>query len=114
VSNKFWNNRESMLPQQYVDMTLFRTRKVPPLSARFICAMTLLVLAVLLTACACPPLPPSEPLPLPKPPALTEPMPSVSYSTQWRQLVESLQKKLDGTLTMPEPAKTLGPSKKED
>lgn len=111
MSNKFWNNREPMLPQRYVGTTLFRQRKAPRLSARVSCALILMVLALLLAACACPPLPPSEPLPLPKPLALTEPPPSVSYSIQWRQLVESLQKKLDGTPTMPPPATMRGLNK---
>lgn len=111
MSNKFWNNREPMLPQRYVGTTLFRKHKLPQLPVRLSFALILMALAVLMTACSCPVPVPSEPLPLPKPPALTEPLPSVSYSGQWRQLVESLQKKLDGTLTMPEPATMRGLNK---
>ena len=63
----------------------------------------LILLVLLLSACATTPKPLCE-MPPPSPlPALTEPLPSESYSTQWRQLVESLRKKLIITSTTSAP-----------
>lgn len=63
----------------------------------------LIALVLLFTACATTPKPLCE-MPPPSPlPALTEPLPSESYSTQWRQLVESLRKKLIITSTTSAP-----------
>ena len=57
----------------------------------------LIALVLLFTACATTPKPLCE-MPPPSPlPALTEPLPSESYSTSWRKLVESLRGRLTAT-----------------
>ena len=62
-----------------------------------ISAMTLLVLALLLSACTTQPQQPCETPQFPTQPALSEPLPSVTYSEQWRLLAEAWRKKLTGT-----------------
>ena len=102
MSNKFWSNREPMLPQRYVGTTLFRKHKLLRLSVRISFALMLLALVISLTGCATPSLGPCEMPPLPKPPALTEQLPSVSYSLQWKKLVQDSQKRLDDMqMTLP-------------
>ena len=64
-------------------------------------AWLLLVLALLLTGCSTQRTQPSEPLPLPTRPALSEPVPSVSYSEQWRLLAEGWLRRLTDMHPMP-------------
>lgn len=100
--NKFWSNREPMLPQRYVGTTLFRKHKLLRLSVRISFALILLALAISLMGCATHSPGPCETQPLPKPPALTEPLPLVSYSLQWKKLVQDSQKRLDDMqMTLP-------------
>jgi hypothetical protein len=82
-----------------------------PRSAKLFCVMLLMLLVLLLQGCATPSPAPCETLPLPKAPALTEPLPSVSYSLQWKKLVQDSQKRLDDMQMTPPPVTTLGPSK---
>ena len=60
-------------------------------------AMTLLALVLLLSACTTQPQQPCETPQFPTQPALSEPLPSVTYSEQWRLLAEAWRKKLTGT-----------------
>lgn len=71
--------------------------------AMWLCVMTLLLLVVALSGCTTLPQPPCLPAALPSAPALSEPPPSVSYSEQWRQLVERSLKKLTDTQMTPRP-----------
>ena len=57
----------------------------------------LLVLALLLSACTTQPQQPCETPQFPTQPALSEQLPLVTYSEQWRLLVEQSRKKLTGT-----------------
>lgn len=57
----------------------------------------LIVLVLLFTACTTTPKPSCEMPPPSLLPALTEPLPSESYSTSWRKLVESLRGRLTAT-----------------
>ena len=68
-----------------------------------LCAVTLLALVTLLSGCHTLPSQPCEMQPLPTPPALTEPTPLVSYSEQWRKLVETSRLKLIATPVTPKP-----------
>ena len=61
------------------------------------CAWMLMGLVLLLTGCAWPPPKPCEQPPLPTQPALSEPIPSESYSSQWKKLAEEWRKKLGFT-----------------
>lgn len=62
-----------------------------------ISAMTLLALVLLLSACTTQPQQPCEMPQFPMRPALSEQLPLVTYSEQWRLLVEQSRKKLTGT-----------------
>lgn len=102
MSNKFWSNREPMLPQRYAGTTLCRQHKLLRLSVRLSFALMLLALVINLMGCATPSPGLCETQPLPKPPALTEPLPLVSYSLQWKKLVQDSQKRLDDMqMTLP-------------
>ena len=68
-----------------------------------ICVCLLMALELLLSACTTLPQPPCLPVALPSAPALSEPPPSVSYSEQWRRLVERSLKKLTDMQAMPRP-----------
>ena len=57
----------------------------------------LLVLALLLSACTTQPQQPCEMQQFPTQPVLSEPVPSESYSEQWRKLAEAWRKKLSVT-----------------
>lgn len=61
------------------------------------CAWMLLGLALLLTGCGHQPTLPCEPQPLPTTPALSEPIPSESYLSQWKKLAEEWRKRLTFT-----------------
>ncbi len=71
-------------------------RKLLRQTVAFAIGLLLMVLAMLATGCASPPPPPSEPLEKTQPPALTQPLPSVSYSKQAQALIESWQKRVIG------------------
>lgn len=62
-----------------------------------VCAMTLLALVLLLSACTTPQPQPCEMQQFPTQPVLSEPVPSESYSEQWRRLAEAWRKKLTVT-----------------
>ena len=70
----------------------------------------LMGLVLLLTGCAWPPPKPCEQPPLPTQPALSEPIPSESYSSQWKKLAEEWRKKLTFTQTTSEPSQKHGQS----
>jgi hypothetical protein len=63
---------------------------------------TPLLLALLLTGCATTSLPPSKPPEIPPSPALSEPLPSLTYSEQWRLKVEEWRKRVTPTSTTSE------------
>ena len=66
-------------------------------NVKLFCVLTLLPLALSLPGCSpLPRLPSAPPEPLPRP-ALTEPLPSVSYSLSAQALLRSWQKSLIGT-----------------
>lgn len=65
-------------------------------------AWTLLGAALLLSGCHTLPNQPCETQPLPTMPALSEPIPLVSYSLQWQRLAQEWQKRLTFTQTTPE------------
>ena len=71
-------------------------------SEALLSAAILMLLVVVLSACATTPKPSCEMPPPPPLPALTEQLPSESYSTQWLKLVQSLRAKLIVTPPMSE------------
>lgn len=60
-------------------------------------AAMLTMLALSLSGCATPSLPLPVKPEIPPPPALTEPLPSQTYSEQWRQKAESWRQRVTGT-----------------
>ena len=73
------------------------------------CAWMLLALAMLLSGCGHQPTQPCEPLVLPKRPALSEPLPSESYSKRAQQNIQNWQKRLDATSTISKNSQAPGP-----
>jgi len=68
-----------------------------------LCAGMLMALALLLSACTTPPTPPCEVQKPPTPPALSQPMPSESYSVSAARAIEAWRKLLMGTPAMSKP-----------
>ena len=66
-------------------------------------ALMLLLPVLLLTGCAATSMPPSRPAEIPPPPALTEQLPSQTYSETWRQRVEDWRRRVTGTSPTSEP-----------
>lgn len=62
-----------------------------------LCGVMLMGLVLLLSACTTQPQQPCEMPQFPMRPALSEQLPLVTYSEQWRLLVEQSRKKLTGT-----------------
>lgn len=100
-----YNWRMSDLQQRRLFGVLRRSsqRRMQRRFVSVICAMMLLALVLLLSGCQTPPTQQCETQPLPTEPALSEPVPSVSYSEQWRKLAQEWQKRL--TFTRPTPEK---------
>lgn len=83
-----------------------------PLWSRWECFVVTLTLLVLwLTGCAHLSPPPCEMQPLPKPPALNEPLPSVSYTRQAQLDDENSQKRLTGMSLTSKPVAPAGLSR---
>lgn len=99
MSNRFWLTSDSRQRRLFAERTTSLRRRIKLKLALSFFAWLLLVLAMSLTGCASQPPTPCEPPVLPKPPALSEPLPSVNYSEQWRALAESLRKRLTDTPT---------------
>jgi hypothetical protein len=117
VSNKNSNNENSnsktnATPQEPPFSSSPQLQKPKTLRrvALLLCIGTLSLLVSLLTGCATPQTRPCETLPLPTAPALSEPLPSASHSSQWSELALSLQKKLTATPMTQLPATTPGPN----
>lgn len=101
MHNRHWLTSDAQQRRLFAALTTRSRLRARQRRVMWACVLMLPVCVVLLSACTTPPPEPCETLPLPKPPALSEPLPSQSYSTQWRQLVESLRQKLTGTPTTP-------------
>lgn len=67
-----------------------------PLPAKLGFGLTLLVLVLLLTACATPSTMPTESAKNPPPPQLSEPLPSASYLQEAQKLIESWRNAVTG------------------
>ena len=69
----------------------------------FLCVNLLMMLAVLLTACASPPTQQCEPLPIPPMPALTQTLPQTDYSLSVAASIKRWASELTGTSTTSKP-----------
>lgn len=76
--------------------------KLPPRPAPWLLAAMPMLLVLSLTGCATPPAPPVAVCPAnPPPPALSEPIPAVSYSLSAQQRIQSWRQSLTGTPQTP-------------
>lgn len=101
--NRHWLTSDWQQRKQRNASKRLQTPKTQPPSVRWLCAAMLLAAAPLLSGCPGPLIRPCETLPLPKPPALTEQLPSVSYSKQAQTNIEAWQKQLTDTPAMSKP-----------
>ena len=97
MSSKFWTLNDGPQPRLYAIRKRSLLRKVKRHAGLLLCAGMLLVLGLLLTGCAPQPIRPCETQPPVSMPALSEPIPSESYSSQWKRLAEEWRKKLGFT-----------------
>jgi len=97
MSSKFWMLNDGPQPRLYAIRKRSLLRKVKRHAALLCCAGMLLALGLLLTGCAPQQIRPCETQPPVSMPALSEQMPSESYSSQWKKLAEEWRKKLTFT-----------------
>ena len=101
MSNRLYalpKNRPAQLSGVLITSSQRRTRRW---YVSVLCALSLTIYTLFLTACVTnPPKPPADSLQLPPPPSLSTPLPSVSYSKTAAQRMEGWQKRLAGTLLM--------------
>ena len=97
MQNRNWLTSETRQRRLFGVLRQSSRRRAQRRFATVFCVVTLLALVTLLSGCHSLPSKPCETLPLPTPPALSEPAPSVSYSEQWRLLVEQSRKNLTDT-----------------
>ena len=83
------SNKNALVQLSLLKMTL--------VNAKSCYALTLAMLGMLLPGCASPPQPPCKPLAPPSMPALSLPLPLVSYSIQAQENIKSWQKTLNDT-----------------
>lgn len=97
MRNRNWLTNDRIQRRLFVASKMSLPQKLPRQFVSVACAMLLIGLVMSLTGCAHQSVPPC---PLPETtskPALREPIPSESYSEQWRKLVEKSRLKLIGT-----------------
>ena len=97
MSSKFWMLNDGPQPRLYAIRKRSLLRKVKRHAGLLICAGTLLALGLLLTGCAPQPIRPCETQPPVSMPALSEPLPSVSYSISVGQRIKNWGLSLTGT-----------------
>ena len=103
MQNRNWFKSNSAQRRIFGGWTTPSKRKEPPLPAPWLCAVILIALVLSLSGCAtrspvlCP-----EPV-LPPMPALSEPIPPVSYSLRAQQSFKQWQELLIGTPQTPKP-----------
>ena len=97
MSSKFWMLNDGPQPRLYAIRKRSLLRKVKRHAGLLICAGTLLALGLLLTGCAPQPIRPCETQPPVSMPALSEPLPSVSYSIQCGSAYQNWGLSLTGT-----------------
>jgi hypothetical protein len=102
MQNRNWLRSNIQQRFKFAGRITSSLRKTNHLPAPWACAVILIILALSLTGCAhnspaCPE------VVGPRAPALTEPMPSVSYSLRVQQTFKSWQEKLIAMPTTPKP-----------
>ncbi len=103
VSNRIFSKPSKLLPETSVVSTTLSTHKTRRYSASVWFVMRLLMVASLLSAChVLPKKPSAEPKPVTLP-ALTQPLPKVSYSISAGNDIEAWRKLLTGTSTTSKP-----------
>ena len=101
MQNRNWLKSDSQQRQIFGGLITRSPRKEPPLPAKWLCAVIVIVLIANLSACAtrsaviCP-----EPV-LPAMPALSEPIPPESYSLHVQRLLSKWEAALIGTPQTP-------------
>ena len=97
MSNRFWLTSDLQQRRRFGVRKSSSRHRQQRIAARLFFGVTLIALVLLLSACHTLPSRPCEMPPLPTPPALSQPMPPVSYLLQSQQSDENSQKKLTGT-----------------
>lgn len=97
MSSKFWMLNAGPQPRLYAIRKRSLLRKVKRHAALLICAGMLLAVVLLLSGCHHQPIKPCETPQLPTQPALSEPLPSVSYSISVGQRIKNWGLSLTGT-----------------
>ena len=99
--SKFWQTNEPPQPRISGDSTTSFPPKTRRLSGWLPYAVMQMLVIGHLSACQAPLTQPCEPPKIPKPPALSQPIPSETYSEQWRKLAEQSRLKLIDTHQTP-------------
>lgn len=97
MNNRNWLTSNARQRQLFGSLRRSSMLKARLRLAWLLCAVTLMALALLCSGCQTQQSRPCEVQKLPMPPALSEPIPLVSYSEQWRMLAESSRLKLIST-----------------
>lgn len=101
MQNRNWLKSDSQQRQIFGGLITRSPRKEPPLPAKWLCAVIVIALVLSLSACAAPLQTPCQPPAMPQPPALSEPIPPVSYSLRAQQSFKAWQERLIGTPPTP-------------
>ena len=103
MSNRFWLVSDFQQRLRFGDSITSFGRRTVRLFAWLCFAGMLMVLVLPLSGCHSLPIVPCETVKLPSPPALSQPLPSVTYSEQWRKLAEQSRLRLIDTPAMSKP-----------
>lgn len=85
----------------FAGSTMLRQQRIGQLIVWLCFVVMLMALVLPLSGCQTQPIQPCEPPKIPKPPALSQQIPSETYSEQWRKLAEQSRLKLIGTPRTP-------------
>lgn len=97
MSNRFWLTSDYRQRHPSAVRITSSPPKAQRLKTRLLLGATLLVLVMLLSACQVLPTKPCEMPQLPTPPALTEPLPSKTYSSKVQSDTEAWAKRVTDT-----------------
>ena len=97
MSNRFWLTSDLQQRRHFAARKLSSQHRQQRIAVRLFFGATLLALVLLLSACHTLPSKPCEMPPLPTPPALSEPLPSQTYSSRVRSDIEAWEKRVTGT-----------------
>ena len=103
MQNRNWLTSDFQQRRLFASLRRHSKRRTYQRLVLLACVVTLMVFVPLLSGCHTLPTPPCEQQPLPMKPALSEPLPSESYSMQAQKNIQTWQKKLDATPTTSRP-----------